>query len=79
MNIYKVSQTQNKGYDTYDSFICYANTPEEASKMLPNDYMDWDDNYSSWCSYPDNATITLIGSNDTVTEPSVILSSFNAG
>ena len=45
MNIYKVSQSINNDYDTYDSFICYASTEEEARKMYPSNYepTKWDE------------------------------------
>lgn len=77
MNIYKVSQTENTGYDTFDSFICYAATTHQASHMLPeNEYTKWG---SEWCKSADQVTVELLGNNKLVTEASVILASFNAG
>ena len=36
MNIYKVTRTDDWGYDNYDSFICIANNQEEAIEMPPD-------------------------------------------
>ena len=46
MKIYKVSQSENTDYDSYDSFVCYANTKEEAMKMHPSGSPTtrWDEN-----------------------------------
>jgi len=73
MNIYKCSQSHNDNWDTFDSFVCYANNEEEAKNMKP-DYGDC--NYS-WCS-PEYVTVELIGTFNNV-EVGLILSSFNAG
>lgn len=73
MNIYKCSQTINKGYDTFDSFICYANNENEAKVMQPS---DWNDIYE-WC-LPKDVSVELIGTCENV-EVKVILASFNAG
>lgn len=79
MNIYRVTQDDNIGYDTYDSFICYAGYEEEAANMLPSEHEEWGRDYSAWCSHPSKATVEFIGSNDEIKEPSIILASFNAG
>jgi len=78
MNIYLVSQTENTGYDTYDSFICYANSEEEARNINP-DGEEWGYMFSAWCSSPDNAIAIPIGYTDEEVEPDIILASFNAG
>ena len=36
LNIYKVSQNIVQGYDTYDSFICVAESYEKASLLHPS-------------------------------------------
>jgi len=82
MNIYLVSQDENTGYDTYDSFICYADTEEEAQNMLPSVYGDWENPFGTWCSSPDKASVTFLGTDlgiDPDINAGVILTSFNAG
>ena len=87
MNIYKISQTVNIDYNTYDSAIVYARSEEDARYICPDNYYIsgwWEDeiNYShSWC-HPDFVTVDLLGEATdwiTVTEAGVILASFNAG
>ena len=38
MNIYKVSQDKNCDYDSYDSFVCVAESEEQAKNMFPDDH-----------------------------------------
>ena len=42
MNIYKLSQTINNDYDTFDSCVVIAENEEEAVKVHPNSYQNWD-------------------------------------
>ncbi|MGO2981580.1 MAG: hypothetical protein ACTID1_00240 [Pseudolactococcus laudensis] len=42
MNIYKLSQTINDDYETYDSCIVIAENEEEAIKIHPNGRQNWD-------------------------------------
>ena len=39
MNIYKVEQDSNAGYDTYDSFICVAENEQEARETHPSEFV----------------------------------------
>lgn len=52
MNIYLLSQSKNKGYDTYDSCVVLAETEEEARKIFPkvDDEANvvWSDVYQCW-------------------------------
>jgi len=41
MNIYKISQNVNNGYNTYDSAVVYAKNEEEAKRIHPS-YI-WED------------------------------------
>ena len=44
MNLYKVSRKDGIDYDQYDSFVCVAETEEQAKLMFPNpDAMTWSD------------------------------------
>ena len=38
LKIYKIWQTVNKEYDTFDSAIVVADNEQEAKKMTPNEY-----------------------------------------
>lgn len=95
MNIYRVSQSINRSYDTFDSFICYAESEEQARKMSPSGRYKWSDTGwvgedgtmlnerwgTEWVNSNqiDEVMVEYIGENPLVTEPSVILGSFNAG
>ena len=41
MNLYLLTQSVNKGYDTYDSFVVAALDEEEAKFTHPSDYVDY--------------------------------------
>jgi hypothetical protein len=88
MNLYKLSQTENIGYDTYDACIVAAESEEAARKMLPNganiikgmstqrlaEIIEWE-----WADQ-DKVIVEKIGTADPhITKPQVICSSFNAG
>lgn len=86
MKLWKISQTENTDYDTYDSAIVAAETEEEAKKIHPYDsvfseYNNWEPTYGqgNWCSSPEKVTCELIGEAKPGTESGVILASFNAG
>ena len=78
MNLWKISQTENNKYETYDSCIVAAETEEEARNITPEYGGKWHTKYSSWCSSPSKVSVEWVGS--TSRELSgIILSSFNAG
>lgn len=84
MNLYLLEQDEVQGYDVYDSIVVIAKNSLEASKIAPP-YCNWKNSYSSWCSKPENVTVTLIGKaakgltgNDR-DNPNIIIASFNAG
>ena len=78
MYIYLVSQTINRGYDTYDSFVCRANTAEEAQHMLPWEHSTTDIDWNDWAS-PEDVSVEYLGIAEDYTEAGVIITSFNAG
>ena len=57
MNIYKVEQQLNNGYDTYDSFVCIAATEQEARETYPSQFIthhkdgDWYGTYTEGGEY----------------------------
>lgn len=91
--LYKISQTKNNNYDTYDSAIVIANSEEEAKKIHPSGVYYWKENkWVSWddCDYdegydwtsPDNVVCRLISVYvvvELLNENPVICSSYNAG
>ena len=86
MNIYKISQTACRGYDTYDSAIVVAETAQSATLIYPscnkekNWYEDYENNsYFAW-SHPKDVQVKLIGiASREFTEECVLLASYNAG
>lgn len=84
MNLYKISQTVNNDWDTYDSAIVAAENEEEARKINPSDFDNkhwWteEDRYTSWCSKLEDVQVELIGVAKEGIEKGVIVASFNAG
>ena len=85
MNIYKVSQTGNDDYDTFDSMIVIAESEEDARWMRP-DEDSWDNFFcvqriwliDDWY-WPEECTVELIGEALPGMKPGVVLASFNAG
>lgn len=76
MNLYRISQSQNRGYDTYDSAIVAARSPSAAREINPE--KEWGSSRTSWCATPEQVTVEYIGIAAGTTS-GVILSSFNAG
>ena len=79
MNIYLVTQTKNQDYGTYDSFICYAKTEEDARNMTPEGKAFNEFRIYSWCSNQNHANVKFIGISEDADKEEVILASFNAG
>jgi hypothetical protein len=79
MKLWIISQTVNRGYDTYDSAVVAAETEEEARDILP--YGDnWDEarGCGGWASKPSEVNVEYLGVTDRDIS-GIILSSFNAG
>lgn len=81
MNLYLLTQTENRDYDTYDSIVVAANSLELAVQMHPDEeYGSWSGGLSTtWASSPTNVTCKLIGKAVSGTTSGIILASFNAG
>ncbi len=86
MNLYKVSQTANVNWETYDSAVVAADS-ENAARLIHPSGSDYnvlsgseaiDGQYGSWTSQ-DNITVELIGKAIDELESGVIVASFNAG
>ena len=92
MNLYLLSQDENKGWDTYDSAIVAAESEEEARKICPSGMYEWHNGWyydylptrrycprSDWANDIANISVKLIGVADPTVSRGVILASFNAG
>ena len=89
MKIYKVERTDKWNYDEYDSFVCVANSEEEARYMYPSELCRWENkwvyynaphescNYC-WTDAPKTLRVYEIKPEDFLS-PKVICESFNAG
>jgi hypothetical protein len=83
MKLYLVSQKQNNGYDTYDSFVVAANDEEEAKNTHPYtgrsmSTEDWGNNYV-WCDDVKHVKVKYLGEADSLIHQGIVCSSFNAG
>jgi len=79
MNIYKISQTFNEDWDTYDSAIVAAENEEEARMIHPSGEVIPEIHWALRWSPPENVTVKLIGVTIDNHASGVILASFNAG
>lgn len=85
MNLYKISQTTNNNYDTFDSAVVIANTADEARKIIPSfdGSINEDDDDGMWAKIKD-VKVELIGIVDenylaNMHGRVTVISSFNAG
>lgn len=77
MKIFKLTQNENNGYDTYDEAVVIAENEEEAKQMNPSidsSGYDWD----GWCDLK-YVTVEYIGEADSSQTKGFICKSFNAG
>ncbi len=85
MNLYLISQTENEGYDTYDSAVVCAEMEEKARMIHPDGKGKWDGAAEcrkrwqyTWCD-AEHVKVELIGKAASVSLCVVICTSFNAG
>lgn len=85
MKLFKISQSVNTGYDTYDSAIVCAKDEVEARKYHPdrgrhsNEKGDFPDHYPSWAERVSQVEVIHIGTASPTCPIGIVLSSFNAG
>jgi hypothetical protein len=49
MNLYLLTQTENRGYDTFDSIVVAAETKYDALRTSPNpEFYEWSDTHEGW-------------------------------
>ena len=81
MKLWLISQSENDGYDTFDSAVVAAETAGEAKAMHPYEraWPDWRDQpYPCWANDPSSVRAAEIGMAANGVS-GVICSSFNAG
>lgn len=83
MNLFLISQTSNRGYDTYDSAVVCAKNEEHARKMNPGsvdgEEAEFGRRYSSWAYRLEDVSVKLIGKAVKGIPVGVVCASFNAG
>ena len=77
--LYRVWQSVNQEYDTYDSFVCCAEGAEEARVMNPTGNIDEDYIGRCWTNDLSEVHVVEIGTANDWIEKGIILASFNAG
>lgn len=86
LNLYLIQQSQNNGYDTYDSAVVAAVDEKRAAEISPSGVL-WDEEkqvygkyaFFDWCNHPEHVSVQRIGTTEPGTKEGVICSSFNAG
>ena len=84
MNIYKLTQTENNDYDTFDAIIVTAKTEQDARAIHPEQNSswftlhNWTEKHATWATDPSHVTATLIGVGNHEAGL-IIMTSFNAG
>ena len=69
MNIYLVSQDINNGYDTYDSFVCYAESEDKARLLCPSKFNKFKKDGTLWFEYSSGEERQEYKSYDWVSNP----------
>ena len=86
--LWLLTQTENGGYDTYDSCVVAAKTKEQAVEISPRHKRFPKNEYptanafgymSGWAHSPDGVTAEKIGVAKEELDGKVIITSFNAG
>lgn len=82
-NIYKVSQSANDGYNTYDSFIVVAESEDEAKDTSPTgEAINWNNIPQNiydcdWAQKREDVKVLFVGLAKEGLPKGIILASFN--
>ena len=84
MKLFLISQSQNLGYDTYDSGVVAAPDEETARNMHlstghPMTAADWGSSIPDWCSGPEHVHVLYLGVAAQGIAEGVVCASYNAG
>ena len=76
--LYLLTQSNNGGYDTYDSCVVVALTAEDAKQITPDG--TWSNIWKAWASHPKHVDVEYLGNaTDSLEAGSIVCASFNAG
>jgi hypothetical protein len=75
--LWLLTQSENRGYDTYDSCLVAADTEEEAKLIMPGEYETF--KTRRWARSSDGVHAEKIGVTKEDRKGKVIIASFNAG
>lgn len=75
--LWLLTQSENLGYDTYDSCVVAADTEEEAKLIMPGEYESFKSR--RWARSVDGVHAEKIGVTKSERRGKVIIASFNAG
>ena len=76
--LWLISQEVNNGWDTYDSAVVCAETPEEAQNIYPGGPEDPEWRNRDWAD-PKDVKVQYLGEASTMVNVGVVCSSYNAG
>ena len=80
MKLYLLTQSKERGIDTYDSCVVAAESEEIAKTIHPSGFSSsWGSSGRDWARSPEHVDADLIGEAVEGTERGVICASFNAG
>ena len=80
MNLYLLSQSDNSGYDTYDSCVVCAKSKKDAITITPDESVFKENEmFATWANKLVNIKCEHIGKASKKQKRGVILASFNAG
>lgn len=79
MKLYLLSQSENDGYDTFDSCVVCAESEEDAKTITPDGHPMIPNAYATWASDVSNVQCQEIGEANAFQQRGVIIASFNAG
>lgn len=80
LKLWRIWQTENGGYDTYDSAVVVAETEDAARQINPDGEWARPGRYSAWAPESSYVSAMLVGiAVDGFKEGDIICSSFNAG
>ncbi len=79
MNLYLLTQDDQRGYDTFDSCVVAAPDEEAARNTHPQGAKFWGVSFNTWARSPERVQVKLLGAAVDGTLAGLILASFNAG
>jgi hypothetical protein len=80
LKLYLLTQTDNNGYDTYDSCVVCAGDARDAIMIHPNEEFGWNEHFGpSWANSSETVKCEHIGVAAEGVKEGVVCSSFNAG